>query len=121
MGYLVGAPPAPDGPSAGNGLQVLGQATAPVSPTVAPVSTARPRSEAVGADGLAAGLRHQGGQCDDRDRLPDEADRAVGEGDVGPAGVEAVDVALEIVTVGRNRTPALVESQTPQEFVVFRG
>src|SRR5262249_19037582 len=66
---------------------------------VGQVGKPAPRGSEVPGDALAAGLGDQGRQQRDGDRLLDEADGAVGEGDVGAAGVEAVDVPGEVVAV----------------------
>src|SRR3954470_2020781 len=50
----------------------------------------RPPSKVVGADDLAPGPRGQRPPGYPADRLPDEADAAVAEQDIGPPGVEAV-------------------------------
>src|SRR5262249_1630710 len=55
--------------------------------------------EAVGVDRLAAGLRDQGRQGNNVDGLPHEPNGTVGKRDVGPAGVEAVNVAHDVVAV----------------------
>src|SRR5207249_2400102 len=53
-----------------------------------------PRSIFPVADDLAAGPRAEGRERRVLDRIPDEVDRAVREEDVGPTGVEGVNLVI---------------------------
>src|SRR5262249_8656582 len=59
----------------------------------------------IGADDFAAGSGPQGAVGADVDTVLDEPHRAVGHGEVGPAGVETAESPLTQVLAGRDRDP----------------